>query len=145
MKNLELKELEKIYKWNFKWGMFYKQCILSSKKPYIKNLYKKLVCQKISFHKLLMEQLLKKVDQKYLQKLDRECKNELREIHQKYHPDLNNKHSLMCCQIEKKLYSAYCESLRKITDGKIRALILNQKYQIKLLQHEMEKIEKYLI
>jgi|TARA_R110002020_G_scaffold314573_3_gene529784 hypothetical protein len=145
LKTVELKELEKIYKQNYKWGLFYKQCILSSKKPYVKDLYKKLVCQKISFHKLIIKEMLKRVDQEYLQKLDRECKNELRELQQKYHPDLNNKHSLMCCNIEKNLYSAYCESLRKITDGKIRALILNQKYQIKLLREEMVKIEKYLI
>jgi len=145
LKSTEFKELEKIFKSNYKWGMLYKHCILSAKKPQIKMIYKKLVCQKKSFHKLLLEQMLKKVDQEYIEKLEIECKKDLREIQQKIHPDLNRKNSLMCCEIEKRLYSSYCESLREITDGRIRALILNQKYQLKTFQPELERIEKYLI
>ncbi len=141
----ELEDLKEIYILNYKWGVFYKQCVLTANKPFIKEIYKKLICQKKNFINLLQSQMLKKVDKDYLQKLHLECREELKVLQQKFPPELNNKHSLLCCHVEKKLHQKYCDSLGNIKDGKIRALLLSQKHQLNLILKETEKIEKYLI
>lgn len=145
MNSIELQELIKIYKLNYKWGIFYKQLVLTSKKDIEKELYKTLICQKKSFHSILSTYIEKRIKKEDFEKLQFEAKSELKKLNRKFHPELNTKNSLLCCEVEKRLFEIYCESLRKVTDGKVREILLSHKHRLADTLHETEKVRKNLI
>ncbi|MBZ9631823.1 hypothetical protein LB465_13625 [Salegentibacter sp. LM13S] len=141
----EVDHLEKYYIANYTSAIYYKHCILTTKKIFLKKLFKSLYNHKKALKDDLDRHILDAKDQEYLEDLLLKCKKEVLKMHQNLSMNTNPKSGQICTEMENRFFKQLYQTLQLLTDGSLRNTLLSHKHQSKALQEKLNLVSKYLI
>lgn len=141
----EVDYLENYYIANYTAAMYYKHAILTTKKPYLKRLFKSLYNHKKALKKDLDKHILEARDQEYLDNLIVKCKNEVLRIQRKISSASNLKTGRICTEMENHFVKQLKHTLTLLTDGNLRNTLLYHRHSSKSLQNQLTTVNRYLI
>lgn len=145
MKPSEIDYLEKYYIANYTAAIYYKHAILSTRKPYLKRLFKSLYNHKKALKNDLDKHILAARNQEYLDELLGKCKYEIANMQRKLSTTSNLKTGRICTEIENHFVKQLKHTLSLLTDGNLRNTLLTHKHSSKPLQNQLKTVSKYLI
>ncbi len=129
---------------NLKSEAFYRQCYWHERKIYLRNLLEKLYTQKASFNRDLSQFYLNHNNQKQTGRvslLPKSRKSTLPKIQKQSFRRLE----CQCLELEQKSLKFYQNSLKQVTNGELRNIFLNHRYQIVHILENVEVMNKYII
>ena len=141
----EVDYLENYYIANYTAAIYYKHAILTTKKPYLKRLFKSLYNHKKALKTDLDTHILEARDQEYLDKLLVKCKNEVLRMQKKISSAANLKTGRICTEMENHFGKQLKHTLSLLTDGKLRNTLLAHKHSSESLRNQLTTVSKYLI
>ncbi|SKB29947.1 hypothetical protein SAMN05660776_0178 [Salegentibacter holothuriorum] len=141
----EVDYLENYYIANYTAAIYYKHAILTTKKPYLKRLFKSLYNHKKTLKQDLDKHILEARDQEYLNQLIAKCKEEVLRMQRKLNDAPNLKTGRICTEMENHFVKQLKHTLRLLTNGKLRNTLLFHKQSSKSLRNQITTVSKYLI
>ncbi|MBO2545472.1 MULTISPECIES: hypothetical protein [Salegentibacter] len=141
----EVDHLEKYYIANYTAAIYYKHCILTTKKIFLKKLFKSLYNHKKALKDDLDRHILEARDQDYLDQLLLKCKKEVLKMQQNLRMNTNPKSGQICTEMERRFFNQLHQTLQVLTDGSLRNTLLSHKHKSKALQERLHLVSKYLI
>ncbi len=141
----EVDHLEKYYIANYTSAIYYKHCILTTKKIFLKKLFKSLYNHKKALKDDLDRHILEAKDQEYLDHLLLKCKKEVLRMHRNLSMNTNPKSGQICTEMENRFFKQLHQTLQLLTDGRLRNTLLSHKNQSKALEEKLILVSKYLI
>lgn len=141
----EVNHLEKYYITNYTTAIYYKHCILTTKKIFLKKLFKSLYNHKKALKDDLDRHILDARDQEYLDHLLLKCKEEVFKMQQNLRKNTNPKSGQICTEMERHFLKQLQQTLQLLTDGSLRNTLLSHKHKAKALQEKLLMVNKYLI
>ncbi|WP_166636599.1 hypothetical protein [Salegentibacter sp. 24] len=141
----EIDYLESYYIANYTAAIYYKHGVLSTKKPFLKRLFKSLYNHKKTLKDDLDKHILEAKDQEYLDILIKKCKKEILQMQRKLSETPNLKSGRICIEMEKQFIKQLHHTLSNLTDGNLRNTCLAHKHTSKPLQKQLILVNKYLI
>jgi hypothetical protein len=141
----EIDYLENYYIANYTAAIYYKHGILSTKKPFLKRLFKSLYNNKKELKDDLDKHILETRDQKYLDHLILKCKKEVVKLQRRLSTTSNLKSGRICTEMEKRFLKQLQLTLTNLTDENLRNTLLSHKHKSKPLQEQLVLVNKYLI
>lgn len=141
----EVDHLEKYYIVNYTAAIYYKHAILTTKKPFLKKLYKSLYNHKKALKDDLDRYILEARDQDYLERLLLKCKKEVLKLQRKLSTSSNLKSGRVCAEMENHFVKQLHQTLTNLTEGDLRNTLLSHKHKSKPLQEQLILVNKYLI
>lgn len=144
-KPCEVDYLENYYIANYTAAIYYKHAILTTKKPYLKRLFKSLYNHKKTLKNDLDKHILDARDQEYLDELIVKCKKEVVKMQRKLSSSSNLKTGRICTEMENYFVKQLKHTLSLLTDGKLRNTLLSHKHFSDSLRNQLITVSKYLI
>jgi hypothetical protein len=141
----EVDYLENYYIANYTAAIYYKHAILTTKKPYLKRLFKSLYNHKKTLKNDLDKHILDARDQEYLDELIVKCKKEVVKMQRKLSSSSNLKTGRICTEMENYFVKQLKHTLSLLTDGKLRNTLLSHKHSSDSLRNQLITVSKYLI
>jgi|TARA_B100001063_G_C16686760_1_gene514775 hypothetical protein len=141
----EVDYLENYYIANYTAAIYYKHAILTTKKPYLKRLFKSLYNHKKALKNDLDKHILDARDQEYLDELIVQCKKEVVKMQRKLSSSSNLKTGRICTEMENYFVKQLKHTLGLLTDGKLRNTLLSHKHSSDSLRNQLITVSKYLI
>jgi hypothetical protein len=141
----EVDYLENYYIANYTAAIYYKHAILTTKKPYLKRLFKSLYNHKKTLKNDLDKHILDARDQEYLDELIVQCKKEVVKMQRKLSSSSNLKTGRICTEMENYFVKQLKHTLSLLTDGKLRNTLLSHKHSSDSLRNQLITVSKYLI
>jgi hypothetical protein len=141
----EVDYLENYYIANYTAAIYYKHAILTTKKPYLKRLFKSLYNYKKTFKNDLDKHILDARNQEYLDELIVKCKKEVVKMQRKLSSSSNLKTGRICTEMENYFVKQLKHTLSLLTDGKLRNTLLSHKHSSDSLRNQLITVSKYLI
>jgi hypothetical protein len=141
----EVDYLENYYIANYTAAIYYKHAILTTKKPYLKRLFKSLYNHKKTLKNDLDKHILDARDQEYLDELIVKCKKEVVKMQRKLSSSSNLKTGRICTEMENYFVKQLKHTLSLLTDGKLRNTLLSHKHFSDSLRNQLITVSKYLI
>ena len=141
----EVDYLENYYIANYTAAIYYKHAILTTKKPYLKRLFKSLYNHKKALKNDLDKYILDARDQEYLDELIVKCKKEVVKMQRKLSSSSNLKTGRICTEMENYFGKQLKHTLGLLTDGKLRNTLLSHKHSSDSLRNQLITVSKYLI
>ncbi|MBZ9731007.1 hypothetical protein LB467_15035 [Salegentibacter sp. JZCK2] len=141
----KIDHLEKYYIANYTAAIYYKHGILTTKKQFLKRLYKSLYNHKKALKDDLDRYILEVRDQDYLDRLLLKCKKEVLVMQRRLSTTSNLKSGRVCTEIENRFVKQLHQTFTKLTDGDLRNTLLSHKHKSKPLQEQLVLVSKYLI
>lgn len=137
--------LEKYYIANYTAAIYYKHGILSTKKPFLKRLFKSLYNHKKALKDDLDKHLLEVRDQEYLDHLLLKCKKEVVNLQRRLSTTSNLKAGRICTEMENRYIQQLHQILTDLSEGNLKNTLLSHKQKSKSLQEQLVLVNKYLI
>ena len=144
-KPTEVDHLEKYYIANYTAAIYYKHGILTTKKPFLKRLFKSLYNHKKALKDDLDKHILEARDQEYLDHLILKCKKEVVKLQRRLSTTSNLKSGRICTEMENRFLKQLQLTLTNLTDAKLKNTLLSHKQKSKPLQEQLVMVNKYLI
>lgn len=141
----EVDYLENYYIANYTAAIYYKHAILTTKKPYLKRLFKSLYNHKKTLKNDLDKHILDARDKEYLDELIVKCKKEVVKMQRKLSSSSNLKTGRICTEMENYFVKQLKHTLSLLTDGKLRNTLLSHKHSSDSLRNQLITVSKYLI
>lgn len=141
----EIDYLENYYITTYTSAIYYKHSIMTTKKTFLKKLFKSLYNQKKAIKSDLDKHILEARDQDYLDELQLKCKKEVLKMDRYLRDNTNPKYGQICTKIEGRFFHHLQESLKLLTDGSLRNTLLSHKYKSQILREKLLLVNKYLI
>ena len=141
----EVDYLENYYIANYTAAIYYKHAILTTKKPYLKRLFKSLYNHKKTLKNDLDKHILDAREQEYLDELIVKCKKEVVKMQRKLSSSSNLKTGRICTEMENYFVKQLKHTLSLLTDGKLRNTLLSHKHSSDSLRNQLITVSKYLI
>ena len=141
----EVDYLENYYIANYTAAIYYKHAILTTKKPYLKRLFKSLYNHKKTLKNDLDKHILDARDQEYLDELIVKCKKEVVKMQRKLSSSSNLKTGRICTEMENYFVKQLKHTLSLLTDGNLRNTLLSHKHSSDSLRNQLITVSKYLI
>lgn len=132
------------YLYNLKSETFYRQCFRREKKIYLRNLIQKLYTQKAEFNRDFSRYYLSYNKQRqagHASLLPANRKNTIPRIQRKPFQRLE----CQCLELEQKSLKLYQNSLKQVTDGELRSILLNHRHKVATVLENVEVMNKYII